>query len=201
MRKTLTLSLAAIATLAAGTAVAQSAERGPGRGAEMTRDVAEQRAAQMFARLDANADGELSSADRDARANARFDAADTNSDGMISREEFAAIREMRGERREKRRAARAERGAERGAQAGERLARREGRRGMRCARAILGQADADSNGTVTQAEFTSAMLARFDAADANNDGTVTREERRAARPEGRGEGQGDGKRGRGRMIG
>ena len=42
-------------------------------------------------------------------------------------------------------------------------------------------ADADKDGTVTQAEFAAAALARFDQADANRDGTISVEERREAR--------------------
>ena len=52
-------------------------------------------------------------------------------------------------------------------------------------RAALAAADADGNGAITQAEFTTAMLARFDAADADHNGTVTREERRAMRQQAR----------------
>ena len=205
MKKTLTLSLAAIALCATGTAVAQTAatstQAAPVRGADMTRDAAQQRATQMFARLDINDDGEISAADREARAAQRFDAIDANSDGSISREEFTAVREDRRARMEERRAARAASGA----QDGERMARRDGRRGpgmrgegrrgpgMRGARGLLRNADADSNGAISQEEFLTAALARFDAADADNDGTVTREERRNARPEGR--------HGRGRMRG
>ena len=135
------------------------AARGPM--AEMTRDAAQQRAAQMFARLDANADGQIDTADRQNRAENRFDRIDANSDGSISREEFAAMGAMRGEGRRGGRGGRMGRGAD-----------------------MIGAADADSNCAVTQAEFASAALARFDAADANDDGTVSREERRAARPEG-----------------
>lgn len=185
MHKTLTLSLAAIALATGGVAVAQTSAgeeaRSPMRAMEHTREQAQQRAATMFARLDVNGDGQLSDADRDARADQQFDKMDANGDGAISREEFAAVREARAEHREDRRAARAERG-------GERMARGEGRRGgpgMRDARGMMRAADADGNGTITQEEFTSAALARFDAADADNDGTVTREERRNARPEGR----------------
>ena len=43
------------------------------------------------------------------------------------------------------------------------------------------RADTDGNGSISQAEFQAAALARFDKADANGDGTVTSEERRAAR--------------------
>ena len=38
-------------------------------------------------------------------------------------------------------------------------------------------ADADSDGSITQAEFASAALARFDRVDANKDGTISAEER------------------------
>jgi Ca2+-binding EF-hand superfamily protein len=181
MTKTFTLSLAAGALLLAGTAIAQTpaatSTATPAPAAEMTRDAAQQRAAQMFTRLDANADGQLNTADRQAlvetTATARFDRIDANSDGAISREEFAAVGAMRG------------------------IGRGEGRGGrMGRGGAMIGAADADSNGTVTQAEFNTAALARFDAADANDDGTVSRAERRAARPEGMGRGgRGDGRRG------
>jgi len=194
MHKTLTLSLAAIALATGGVAVAQTTTaaaageeaRSPMRAMEHTREQAQQRAATMFSRLDVNGDGQLSDADREVRADQQFDKMDANGDGAISREEFAAMRENRTERREDRRAARTERG-------GERMARGEGRRGgpgmrgdgMRGTRRMLRAADADGNGAITQEEFISAALARFDAADADNDGTVTREERRNARPEGR----------------
>lgn len=203
MRKTLTLSLAAAAMTIGGVAVAQTAEnteaRTPVRAMDHTREQAEQRAGTMFARLDVNGDGEISPADREARAQQRFDKMDADGDGAISREEFAAVRENRTAMREERRAAREARQGE-GAKRGERMARREDRRGMRGAgmrgaRGMLRQADADGNGAISQAEFTAAALARFDAADANNDGTVTREERRNARPERRGG------RGQGRAIG
>jgi hypothetical protein len=46
---------------------------------------------------------------------------------------------------------------------------------------LLGMADANKDGAVTQAEFTAGALAMFDKADANKDGTVSREEHRAAR--------------------
>ena len=58
-----------------------------------------------------------------------------------------------------------------------------GRRGGGMRGMMMARADADGDGTVSQAEFTSAALARFDSADANNDGTVTAEERREQRSE------------------
>ena len=42
-------------------------------------------------------------------------------------------------------------------------------------------ADANNDGTVTQAEFADAALARFDRVDVNKDGTISAEER----PQGR----------------
>ena len=52
---------------------------------------------------------------------------------------------------------------------------------------MMAQADADNDGAISQAEFTSYALTRFDSADANNDGTVTAEERREQRQENRGQ--------------
>ena len=46
---------------------------------------------------------------------------------------------------------------------------------------MRGNGDANSDGTLTQGEFTAAALARFDAADADNNGTVTAAERKARR--------------------
>ena len=46
---------------------------------------------------------------------------------------------------------------------------------------ITRMADADKDGTVTNAEFQAAALTRFDRLDANKDGTVTADEAKAAR--------------------
>lgn len=186
MSRRLTFSLAGAALLLAGTAIAQTAPTPSQATATpqteraarpaMTRDTALEHAGQMFTRLDANADGQLDAADRQERTEdrleAHFDRIDTNSDNAISREEFAAMGEARHER------------------LGGRMGERGGRGGMGRmghARELLTTADADGNSAISQAEFTAAMIARFDAADANDDGTVTAEERRAARPEGAGQ--------------
>lgn len=183
MRKSLVICLTSAALLTGGAALAQAPERGAMRGTEMTRENAEQRAAQAFARMDVNSDGKLDAGDREARAAARFDAIDANGNSAISREEFAAIGAQRQGRRDERRAARPEGAPE----AGKRLAARgpgmmRPRDGMGRGAARLGQADSDNDGAISQAEFNTAMLARFDAADTNGDGTVTREERREAQP-------------------
>lgn len=168
MRTSLRLSFAATAALlAAGAAYAQQPEapakpraeqRGPA-----TRADAEQRSARTFARMDANGDGVLDAADREAARRQAFDSVDTDRDGSISFAEFDA-------RRGDRQAARAERGT--------RDARGFGRRGGPGMARI---ADADGDGSVTQVEFTTAALARFDRADADKDGTISLEERRDAR--------------------
>src|SRR3546814_15144388 len=46
---------------------------------------------------------------------------------------------------------------------------------------MMGKADTDGDKAISQAEFQTAALARFDAADANKDGQVTSEERKAQR--------------------
>ena len=186
MRKIVTLSLAAAVLIGAGGVAFAQAERG----APATRAEVEQRIAEAFARMDANDDGVLSQADRDARRQERFARRDANGDGElgpadrearqkqvfdridadksggISFEELSAAREQRQELR-------AERG--RGPRLGMRGA---GRRGA----ARLGR-DADTNrdGAITQAEFASAALARFDRVDVNKDGTIGADERPARR--------------------
>ena len=158
MRKlTITLLAGAAALAVSGAALAQG---GQAPAQDLTRSAAQERAAKAFERIDANEDGKLDTADREARQKARFDRIDANSDGSVSFAEFSATHaKPEGER------------AKRGGRDGHRM----GMRGMR------GDADANSDGTLTQSEFTAAALARFDAADADNDGTVTAAERKAQR--------------------
>jgi len=179
MRKQLTLSLAAVALLAGGVAYAAPSDtpdqRSPMAGRDITRAQVEQMAEKAFARMDANGDGKLDQADREARQKARFDRVDTDGDGAITFAEFTAQREHRAERRDQR----ADRAPDE-RRMKPRFARRgPGGPGMM----MMGKrADSDGDGAVSKAEFQSAMLARFDRADANGDGTLTGDERRAARP-------------------
>lgn len=159
MFKPITLSFAAAGLLAGGAALAQPAAGAP----DLTRAAAQERAASAFAKLDANADGRLDAADREARMRARFDATDTDGDGQLS---FAEVAAARGERQDRR--------------AGPSPRKM---RGMRGAERPMARADTDRDGAISQAEFTAAALARFERADADGDGTVTRAERRALREE------------------
>ena len=171
------LSLAAL-TLGAGAYAAPGAMKhnpdADGNGV-VTRAEAQAAAAAAFTRHDQNKDGKLDQTDRQARMEARkaqrFERLDADRNGQISHAEFMADK---GPERGKRMAM-GERG--KGAPGGMHHGRRGGHGGMMGGRF----ADANKDGAVTQAEFTSAALSRFDTMDANKDGQVTKEERQAAR--------------------
>ncbi|MFA7587124.1 MAG: EF-hand domain-containing protein [Novosphingobium sp.] len=174
----LPLAIAAVGLLAAGTAYAVDGkpDKGP-----ITRAEAQTHATEMFTRMDANKDGKIDQADRAARQAAMFDRIDTDKDGQISRAEFTAHhQQMGGEHRM-------------GGKAGGEHRMGHGRMGhgkmdhgqMGHGRMDQGgmmhrMADTNGDGAISQAEFTTAALQRFDRADANKDGIVTVEERRAA---------------------
>ena len=152
----------------------------------LTRAEAQAHATEMFARMDANKDGKLDQADRaakraemQAKAFERFDA---NKDGSISKAEWdqhsADRAAKRAEWKDKRVAAAGETGE------GKRMPGHHGKRGghgFGGGLAMLGRADTNGDKAISQAEFQTAALARFDAADANKDGQVTAEERAAQR--------------------
>jgi len=182
MQRFLLASLAAAAAVAGPSVAAQA----PGQGAaqrvleraEVTRPQAQDRAARMIDRSDANKDGQLDQADRAERQRARFDRLDSDSDGAISFAEFNTMRERAVEPRAKQRGVepRAERPAPRTPRAGP--------------MAMGRRADMDGDGKISRDEFTSGALAQFDRADADRDGTLTAEERRGARRPFRGMGRG-----------
>jgi len=205
MRKFVTLSIAAVALIGAGGVAYAQADAGPAR-EPLTRAQVEQRSAeafgrmdankdgvlnqadrearrdaheqQRFTRLDANHDGQLNEADREARRKETFDRVDADHNGGISYEEFAALRDQRGELSGERRGpetARFERRRPGGADG------RRGPDGERGPDRMMRGADADHDGAITQAEFADAALARFDRVDANKDGTISADER----PQGR----------------
>lgn len=177
MNKTLIIGLSAIALATGGAAYAHNHgggmkaadyEQGP-----VTRAEAQTRAAAMFKKMDANNDGVLTAADREARMAERrakaFAAMDTDKNGQISRDEFMAYRQ----------------GGKDGAK-GSGKGYGKGERGHHGGRMLAGMADADKDGRITQAEFVAAALARFDKADTNKDGTVSVEERKAMQEKMRG---------------
>lgn len=151
--------------------------------AVQTRAEAQARATQMFAKMDANKDGKLDATDRAAQRAERqakiFASLDADGNGSISKAEW----DKHGADRATKRAERGEKRAEAG-EAGE--GKRHGMRGGHGKRGghhgmMMGKADTDGDKAISQAEFQTAALARFDAADANKDGQVTPEERQAQR--------------------
>lgn len=164
----------------------------------------------MFARLDGNKDGFISTAEMDAmqaqhaqRVEAKmdqraehFDAAkmfahlDTNKDGKLTKAEVDAVRAAR-------------KGASQGGHGSERLFARADTnkdgaitlaelkaapkpdhaamdRRLGAKGHMLGQADLNKDGKVSLAEAQQSALQHFDRADANHDGKLTPEERKAA---------------------
>jgi hypothetical protein len=172
-------------TLAAAlVAVPVLAAPGADGNAVQTRADAQARATQMFAKMDANKDGKLDATDRAAqraeRQAKRFASLDADGNGSISKAEW----DKHGADRAAKRAERGEKRAEAG-EAGEGK-RHHGMRGGHGKRGghhgmMMGKADTDGDKAISQAEFQTAALARFDAADANKDGQVTAEERQAQR--------------------
>lgn len=158
-----------IATLTlAGLAQAEAPKAGDsGNTRTIARADALERANRMFDRIDANKDGKLDAADREARRTAAFDRMDANKDGSISRAEFAAMRPgMAG------------RGGGQGGHPGMHAGMHA--RGMGRAM-IMQRADSDRDGGVTRAEFAANAASRFDQADSNRDGQLTPAERQASR--------------------
>src|SRR3546814_9437551 len=101
---------------------------------------------------------------------------DADGDGSISKAEW----DQHGADRAAKRAERGEKCAAAGeAGQGKRHAMRghHGKRGGHHGMRMMGKADTDGDKAISQAEFQTAALARFDAADANQDGQVTSEER------------------------
>lgn len=147
----------------------------------LTRAEAQAAATQRFAKMDANGDGKVDTTDRAAkradRQEKRFAKLDANSDGSISRAEW----DQHGADRAAKRAERGEKRAAAGeAGQGKRHAMR-GKHGKRGAMhgGMMMKADTNGDKAISQAEFQTAALARFDRADANKDGQVTAEERQA----------------------
>lgn len=176
---TLGAALIAVPVLAAPGAGSRGDADGNGT---LTRAEAQAHAAERFAKMDANKDGKIDASDRAARRAAMqtkmFERLDANKDGSISKAEWDQHSADRA-------AKRGEKRADAGATEGKRGMRghhgmRGGRHGMRGGM-MMGKADTNGDKAISQAEFETAALTRFDAADANKDGQVTAEERAAQR--------------------
>jgi hypothetical protein len=181
---TLGAALFAVPVLAAPGGAAKGDADGNG---VLTRAEAQAAATAQFAKMDANKDGKLDAADRSAqRAEMQakmFAGLDADGNGSISKAEWdkhsADRAAKRAERGEKRAAAGEPGEGKRDGMRGGHHGKRGGHHGM--GGRMMGKADTDGDKAISQAEFQTAALARFDAADANKDGQVTAEERQAQR--------------------
>lgn len=166
------LIVSALGALALTSGIALAAVETPKGGAmapdrELTRAQVEARVSEQFKRMDVDADGRLTPADREAgrarMAEMMFDRLDADRNGAISRDEWKA-------------------GADRMAAAHDGPGRHgmRGKAGMRGA-GFVARADGNQDGAVTLEEMRAQALARFDRADANKDGKITAAEREQAR--------------------
>jgi len=184
------LTTLTLAGTAGGLALAQADAPRPARPmmmadpfgtATVTRAEAQARAGEMFARMDANKDGKLDQADRQARMAARLDETfarmDANKDGRIDKAEFVAAHQP---------PANGQPGAMGMGPMGRDSMEMGRMRGMGHG-PMMGRMDANGDRAITRDEFIAGALKRFDAADANKDGKLTPEERRTAMREHKGE--------------
>ena len=148
----------------------------------LTRTEAQAHATQMFAKLDVNKDGKVDATDRAAERAERqaqmFASLDADGNGSISKAEWDKHSADRAAKRGDKRAdaGEAREGGKRHGMRGGHHGKRGGHHGM-----MMGKADVNGDKAISQAEFQTAALARFDAADANKDGQVTAAERQAQR--------------------
>ncbi len=190
MNKNITLLTLGAALIAVPVIAAPGAPGAKGD-VTMTRAEAQAHATQMFAKLDANKDGKIDAADRAAQHAERqakmFASRDVDGNGSISKAEWDQHSADRAAKRAEKRAERGDKRADAGVPGeGKRPGmrgpgKRGGHHGMRGG--MMGKADTNGDKAISQAEFQTAALARFDASDANKDGQVTPEERKAQRGE------------------
>lgn len=160
---------------------------------------------EMMQGIDQNNDGTVTEAEAEAQMLNIFATVDADSNGAVSMEELKAVREAHQAARaadrdgDKKAEKRGKRHADRGDKDGKR-----GKRGERGMQRMFDRFDADSDGSVTQAEFKTVIAdytdniatranksmerkaARFADMDTNNDGQISQEEFEAGRKGGRG---------------
>ena len=169
---------AAFVVAPAAAQVAQPAPAQPHAAKVQTRANVQADVGRMFARLDTNHDGFVTTAELDAskgqragrvrerlqqRGGKAFERIDANKDGQISRQEFDARRQAREQR----------------VAAGQSRMRHAGMAGL--GKRIFTMADVDRDGRVSLAEAQQTALAHFDRADLNHDGQLSPQERQQSR--------------------
>lgn len=168
---------------------------------------------EMMQGIDQNSDGTVTEAEAEAQLLNIFAMVDGDSNGAVSMEELKAAHEAKREARSADRGGKdgdkAERHGKRHADRGDKDGKdgKDGKRGMRGERGMqrmFDRFDADSDGSVTQAEFKAGIAdytdniasranrglerqaAKFADMDTNNDGQISAEEYQAGRKGGRG---------------
>ena len=183
---TLAISAAVLAVTGAGFAAYAADADGhhmmnPMGDKSVTRAEASAHASAMFDKLDANHDGKIDPADREAKMLERFRKLDADGNGSISQAEFLAAhaRKMGGHGMGHDRDGG---GMKDGGMKDHAMGKdRQGRREMpMMGMVMLKMADTNHDNAVSRAEFVGAAMAHFDAADANHDGNLTPQERRTA---------------------
>ena len=160
---------------------------------DMARDEAKAKAVELFARLDVNHDGKLDPADRAAQIARWFDAIDTDHNGQISRAEFMAMHDhgpgWDGEPGPGHEGMRPDgpppppgggpgrNGPGDGGPGGP----HHGMHGPGDMMALVRMADANHDGAISQAEFMTFAMRRFDMADTNHDGKLSPAEQETER--------------------
>lgn len=181
--KKVSLAMSAAALAIGGLAYAQMPEGRPQIDADgdgtITRAEKQAGATAMFARLDLNKDGKLDQTDRDAHRqqmrSQMFGKLDADNNGSISKDEF-----MSGKRGHDGPDGKHMGGPGMEGPGGHGMHGRHGMRGGHRGGMMMKMADANNDGSVSQAEFMAAANKHFDMADANKDGRITKEERDAA---------------------
>lgn len=165
-RATVKMVVLAALISAGGAAYAKSGDRG-----------------EMFEKVDANGDGQVTAQELTAAAEARFAAADADKDGFLTPEEMAA---NRGGKRAERMLEKLDTDGNGTLDESELAAAQDGRQGKR-AKKMMERVDTNKDGKLTLAEMTAKrdpakMIERLDS---NGDGTLSEDEFSKARKQGK----------------